>query len=77
MKANESGNLRQSLSYALAITGLSVLADTALADIGDVLLIEDFLISRPNSNSGGGGGCGGGDGGGFGGCGGLRGLKKS
>jgi len=73
-KANESYNIQQSLCYALAITGLSVLADTALADIGDVLIIEDFLISRPNSNSGGGGGCGGGDGGGgCGGCGGCGG----
>jgi hypothetical protein len=59
-KANESYNIQQSLCCALAITGLSVLADTALADIGDVLIREDFLISRPNSNSGGGcGGCGG------------------
>ena len=41
-KANESCNIQQSLSYALAITGLSVLADTALADVGDVLIIEDF-----------------------------------
>jgi uncharacterized protein (TIGR04222 family) len=77
-KVNESGNIQQSLCYELAMTGLSVLADTALGDIGDVLLIEDFLISRANSNSskdiesgcgggwcgGGGAGDGGGDGGG-------------
>ena len=73
--ANESGNMQQSLCYVLAITGLSVLTNTALADIGGA------LASRRSSNSGngngggggGGGGCGGDGGGGCGGCGGCGG----
>lgn len=64
-KDNASSLSSQSLCYAVAVAGLSVLANTAMADIGQ------SLISRYNNDSGGGdAGCGGGGCGGCGGCGG-------
>jgi hypothetical protein len=62
--ANESGNMQRSLGYIVAIAGLSVLADTAFADMWDALTLH-----RGDGGAGGCGGDGGGCGGGCGGCG--------